>query len=601
MSNAKVNSFGVTDVGLEREENQDCIYVDQERGFYLVLDGMGGHQGGRTASHTGCKVAAEILERGLDKGFEPGQLLVDSVKAAGAQIHLDANRNSELHGMGTTFVGIVLVSPQLALIAHVGDSRAYLMRDHRLSRLTEDHTVVAELVALGKLTPAQAHNHPHSSVLSRNLGGLHTTNVDITEVELLPGDRLLLCSDGLNGYASQGDIETITDGALQPENGAADLVDLAKRGGGGDNVSVVIIDIDRDSDNAANSNEHPTIDRDGAQAWWKRRKLFLAVCEEMGLVESKIASGLDREEAISLLANSYCEAVYHDLHKGSGVHVWTFADSLVTAWFSKSSSYPALRELFDTLRAASLAVAQDLAQHDADFGVCLEIALLRSLVVTEMVIGGKIGSRIQTLSDEIAQTAPSSELPEGTFSGNATVPFGDIDSDAANPQSEEVASCLQNSLDAAKATVALDRNPFAQTIFQATNISAQDYAGKREMHSTAQELYGSHLLGESELNTIIAAMDRCRNTQLLEIRRALASDPAAKSTAYYILSSAHQLLFHALALVVIEAGKPTSDNLQEHKDHTAELRLRVSRNQATLAQRGEVDSVDMDTVEEQIR
>ncbi len=591
-SDFSVQSFGLTDIGLEREENQDCISVNPELGVYLVLDGMGGHQGGATASRIGCEVAANVMQQGLACGRPHGELLVDAAKQAGARIHLDANRHSELHGMGTTFVGVVLANPQLAYIAHVGDSRAYLMRDHRLSRLTEDHTVVAELVALGKLTPAQAHNHPHSSVLSRNLGGLHSTNVDLRELQLKPFDRILLCSDGLNGYATQGDIEKIVDGAIRPENACADLVELAKRGGGGDNVSIVIIDVGRHSESINGSSDTESLGRDGAQAWWKRRKLFLKVCSEMGLAESSIAAGLDKNEAISLLAGSYCEAVYHDLNNTSGVHVWTFADSLVTAWLGKSSSYPPLRELFDTLRAASLAVCEDLSQEDQDFGVCLEIAVLRSLVVGEMVIGSQMSTRIQKLSAEIAATAPVTELPDATFSGNPTIPFGDFEA-RSEPLSDDVALALKTSLSETQAALNLDHNPYLAVVLSATNESALDHNGKQEMSGTARELYGNHLLGESELNTIVAALDKARVAQLSEIRRNQTVDSGAQSTAFYLLSSAHQILFHALAMIVIEAGKPTSDHLQELLQETETLRLRVSRNQENLAHH-----VDIDTVEE---
>ena len=145
--------------------------------------------------------------------------------------------------MGTTVVALVMPRPNQALIAHVGDSRAYLLRKRRLRRLTADHTVVAELVTAGKLTPEQAIDHPHASVLSRNLGGLPTTDVDLLEVELLVGDRLLLCSDGLNGYATRSAIEQVLSGASTPDEATADLIDLAKRGGGGDNISAIVVEV----------------------------------------------------------------------------------------------------------------------------------------------------------------------------------------------------------------------------------------------------------------------------------------------------------------------------------------------------------------------
>ena len=123
-------------------------------------------------------------------------LIETALRAASAAVHSDAQRNRDLSGMGTTVVALYLVGKRRALLAHVGDSRAYVLRGGRLRLLTRDHTVVAELLARGALTSSEAAIHPYKSVLSRNLGGRSDARVDITEVELEPGDRVLLCSDG---------------------------------------------------------------------------------------------------------------------------------------------------------------------------------------------------------------------------------------------------------------------------------------------------------------------------------------------------------------------------------------------------------------------
>ncbi len=580
MPATKIAASGLTDVGLVREENQDAIYVDQDLGLYLVLDGMGGHAGGATASRTGREVIVDMMRHGLVQGREPAALLGEAIRAAGARIHLDANRNRELHGMGTTFVGIIVPHPNLAVIAHVGDSRAYVMRDQRLTRLTADHTVVAELVALGKLTPQEAHNHPHSSVLSRNLGGLPTTEVEFSQFEVLRGDRLLLCSDGLNGYATHGAIEKTLGGAQDPESAARDLVELAKRGGGGDNVSAVVIDIGpRPGDTIATS----TLPQEnGAQAWWRRRPLFMDVCQRMGLAQSSVAAGLEEAEAMEILAGSFCEAVYHDLENTTGVHVWTFADSLVSAWFAQDGAYLPIQELFDILRAGSLAVVKDVSQGDQNFGVCLEIALLRSLIVGEMVVGGQIGGQIQTINEELTSMEQASELPETTFSGNATIPFEDMQvSGASDP---EVTLSLKLAFDATRKQLESDGHPTLRNILAATHASAEVFAGTEDLSNTARELYGTHLLTEQDLGPIINALDRCRDAHLHELLEQQEVSGEALSTAFARLSLAHQALFHAFSIVVVEAGRPTTDRLQELTEQTKNLRTKMANNEEQLSQ-----------------
>lgn len=236
-----INAAGLTDPGLVRDENQDCIHLSSELGLYIVLDGMGGHLGGATAARIGRDVMVDVIGRGYGSG-DPAELLIAACKAAGAEVHRLSRQNHELRGMGTTVVAILMPQPDVAILAHVGDSRAYLMRERRLQRLTNDHTVVAELVAEGKVSPEQAVDHPHASVLSRNLGGHAKTDVELSVVQLQIGDRIMMCSDGLNGYATQGAIEHVLGGAEDAKSASQDLVDLAKRGGGGDNVSTIVIE-----------------------------------------------------------------------------------------------------------------------------------------------------------------------------------------------------------------------------------------------------------------------------------------------------------------------------------------------------------------------
>jgi hypothetical protein len=174
-----------------------------------------------------------------------------------------------------------VVDPEHVVIAHVGDSRAYLWREGRLQTLTRDHTIVEELVDRGLLSADEAERHPYKNVLSRNLGAKPETRVDCLELELRPGDRLLLCSDGLYGYASADAIQYLLGSGDAPEHVARDLIDLALRGGGGDNVSTLVIE----APPAAPSSTQ-VVRTSGALAWWQKRQRFLQVASDRGLTRN---------------------------------------------------------------------------------------------------------------------------------------------------------------------------------------------------------------------------------------------------------------------------------------------------------------------------
>ncbi len=580
-----IRSSGKTDVGLLREENQDCIFVDQNQGLYIVLDGMGGHQGGATAS----RVAREVMVNTIAQGRShrpPGKLLVEACKAAGSKVHLRAKADRELHGMGTTVVALMMPRPNQALIAHVGDSRAYLLRKRRLRRLTADHTVVAELVAAGKLTPEQAIDHPHASVLSRNLGGLPTTEVDLLEVELQVGDKLLLCSDGLNGYATRSAIEQVLSGAASPDEATADLIDLAKRGGGGDNISAVVIEVEQ-----SNAVRSDTPEETGSGAWWSRRPLFMDVCQRMGLASSPLAANLPKTEALDLLGGSFCEAMYLDLESTTGVHVWTYADSLVKPWFEREGKYGPVKELFDILRAAAMSVVRDVSQTDEDFGVCLEIALLRALVVGEMVIGAQVSACIKEANETFASRRATTDLPDTTFASVVTVPFTSLESPM--PAGPEVNRCLVQGAKDARKVLGAEERPFIKTIIDAAHASASEFSGEAEMASTAVELYGTRLLTEQEINPMLDSLDTARSAHMAAVDAQDVS-PVARAKALSALALAHQSLFHAFALVAVDAGKPTTDRLKEMNSSTSRMRERLARNEQHLAQL----ELELDTVED---
>ncbi|MDT3445525.1 MULTISPECIES: PP2C family serine/threonine-protein phosphatase [unclassified Pseudofrankia] len=225
-----------SDVGHVREGNEDSAYA----GPYLlaVADGMGGHAAGEVASSTVISALAD-----LDTEIDADDLLEALVAAmhdANAQLRAMAARDGTLDGMGTTVTALLASGDQLGVL-HVGDSRCYLLRDEVLSQVTHDHTLVQDLVDQGRITPEQANTHPQRSLLMRALDG-REVEPDLSVRQVRVGDRYLLCSDGLSGVVSG---ETILEALLgtTPRDAVDRLVELALKGGGPDNITVVVADI----------------------------------------------------------------------------------------------------------------------------------------------------------------------------------------------------------------------------------------------------------------------------------------------------------------------------------------------------------------------
>ena len=196
-----VRVAGDTNVGKVRTTNEDSMIVEPARGLFVVLDGMGGANAGDIASQTARDALRDfVVQRRLN--MEPKALIEAGIQHACRTVWERAQQSREHHGMGTTVVACLVPDAKRAIVAHVGDSRAYLLRGGRLQVLTRDHTIVEELVDRGLLSAEEAERHPYKNVLSRNLGAKPETRVDVLDLELKPGDRLLLCSDGLYGYAS---------------------------------------------------------------------------------------------------------------------------------------------------------------------------------------------------------------------------------------------------------------------------------------------------------------------------------------------------------------------------------------------------------------
>lgn len=241
---------GASHIGKVRTTNQDVLLLEPGLGLYAVLDGMGGASAGDVAAGLASNVIRDFVYR-CRTALPARELLEAAIRAASAEVFSDAQRHHDHHGMGTTVVACLVVDARHVMIAHVGDSRAYLWRNGQLQPMTRDHTVVQELVERGRLSAAAAEQHPYKNVLSRNLGAKPEIQIDFVSLALQPGDRLLLCSDGLYGYATAGAIQDLLGSGKTAEHTVHDLIERALRGGGGDNVSALVIDAELDDPFAA--------------------------------------------------------------------------------------------------------------------------------------------------------------------------------------------------------------------------------------------------------------------------------------------------------------------------------------------------------------
>jgi serine/threonine protein phosphatase PrpC len=222
-----------TDTGRQRRENEDSAYVRAP--MFVVADGMGGAQAGEVAS----RLAVETFEESLPVSGPPEARLAELVRNANHRIYDRSRAEEGRAGMGTTLTAAYLDDAHLA-IAHVGDSRAYLFRDGELTRLTQDHSLVDELVRQGKLTEAQAAEHPQRSIITRALGPEPEVEVDTWTYPVRAGDVLLLCSDGLTSMISEERVTEILRGADSLKGAADELIREANEAGGRDNITVVL-------------------------------------------------------------------------------------------------------------------------------------------------------------------------------------------------------------------------------------------------------------------------------------------------------------------------------------------------------------------------
>lgn len=253
----KYHASGATHTGRVRDRNEDYLLVDQELGLFLVCDGMGGHSAGEVASELTATTIARVLREHVELtrsyADDPRPrtrrklkgVIERAVQEACHAVWKTAVKDKGKQGMGTT-VALMLVCGRNAFVAHVGDSRVYLVRNQTLCQLTEDHTLFNDMVKQGTVTAEQARAHPHSNALTRAVGIQPGVQADVLHVEIMLGDRYLICSDGLSGPVPVQDILSLVQRSTVP--GIPDaLVAAANQRGGRDNVTAVIVAMEEEA------------------------------------------------------------------------------------------------------------------------------------------------------------------------------------------------------------------------------------------------------------------------------------------------------------------------------------------------------------------
>jgi protein phosphatase len=247
-------SFGKTDTGKARKNNEDAYLVDDGRGLYAVADGIGGHEGGEVASRIAVETLAEVFRERREGGLalsssslipavDPNLFaLTDALKLANTKIRQVAAQHANLLHMGTTMTALFLCE-KTAYVAHVGDSRVYQLRAGVLTQVTEDHSVTAEQMRAGLLTPEQARTSPYRHIITRALGIDPELPVDQRKITVELHDTFLLCTDGLTEMVEDVEIMRILASA-SPQEAAESLIRLANERGGVDNITVVVARIE---------------------------------------------------------------------------------------------------------------------------------------------------------------------------------------------------------------------------------------------------------------------------------------------------------------------------------------------------------------------
>lgn len=238
-----LKTFSITDIGRRRKLNQDYVYtsempVGKLPNIFIVADGMGGHNAGDYASK--YTVETIVKEIGVSEEKSPEKILESAIQTANGLLRKQAKENMDLKGMGTTVVAATCNGSDL-LVANVGDSRLYVVGS-RIRQITRDHSLVEEMVRMGGIDRETARNHPDKNIITRAVGADEHVDIDFFRVSLLPGELVLMCSDGLTNMLEDEEIRMILSGQRDIVEKAEELVKAANRNGGKDNIAVVLIE-----------------------------------------------------------------------------------------------------------------------------------------------------------------------------------------------------------------------------------------------------------------------------------------------------------------------------------------------------------------------
>ena len=252
----RITSCGMTDVGIKRTNNEDNYLINDELNLFVVCDGMGGHVGGEFASAIAVNTVEEVLTsieiQPDGQGFDPTEhdspvelmreKLRYAIRLAGKRIYEKAEEEPEYKGMGTTCLAL-MVDNGNAFVAHVGDSRGYLVREGKIEQLTEDHSLVNERLKAGLITEEEAKNHKLKNIITRSLGFMEDVEIDLQVRAIRRGDLFVLCSDGLSNLIETAEIGEAVLGN-GPQQASRFLIETACERGGDDNITVVVVRID---------------------------------------------------------------------------------------------------------------------------------------------------------------------------------------------------------------------------------------------------------------------------------------------------------------------------------------------------------------------
>lgn len=239
------HSFGITDVGLVREHNEDAWAAYPECGLFILADGMGGHLAGEIASNESVDYLYALFKRWNPTEKTPIEevksFFVDAYNRVNSWVYQKGEQETDLKGMGTTLCSLYFHN-QHAILTHVGDSRIYRLRNSQLEQLTEDHSLISELISLGAMKSEESSTFPYRHILTRAIGTHAKVESTLSVVSCETTDLFLLCSDGMTNYASDEQIEEILQKKMSLARKGQNLVDLAIEQGGGDNITVVLVE-----------------------------------------------------------------------------------------------------------------------------------------------------------------------------------------------------------------------------------------------------------------------------------------------------------------------------------------------------------------------